>query len=221
MANYTPIIRTTCAHEINIGNPRKLLDDCYILPCNETLEIFCNHHWPCSFRNRRGRCVNTQSGHIKGHQNADARVIAVGEYRSAFNYKDYSQNWRRVLRKHLAEIHQKVQERTVSSQGDEKTLASIVHLELINNFYSALGSAEIFKSHSACFGCLRGYPEHPLPCGHVLCALCVESYSETQSSGQILLPNCPLHQSNTRWLDPWKIRLKPRLAGVRVLALDG
>lgn len=43
------------------------------------------------------------------------------------------------------------------------TSASVVHLELINKFYSTFGSARIFKSHSACFGCLREYPEFPLP----------------------------------------------------------
>lgn len=206
---------------MKIGNPKKLLDDCYILPCNETLDIFCSHHWPCSFLNRRGRCVNTQSGHIKGHQNSSARVIATGKYHSKFNYEGYEQKWGQDLRRNLLEIHQKVLERTISSQRDEKTSASIVHLELINNFYSTLGSAEIFKSHSACFGCLREYPEYPLPCGHVLCAICMGSYSQTQSSGRILLESCPLHQKETRWLDPWQIRVKPHLAGSRILTLDG
>lgn len=116
---------------MKIGNPKKLLDDCYILPCNETLDIFCSHHWQCSFRNRRGRCVNTQSGHIKGHQNSSASVIATGKYHSKFNYEGYEQKWRQALRRNLVEIHQKVLERTISSQRDEKTSASIVHLELI------------------------------------------------------------------------------------------
>lgn len=165
--------------------------------------------------------MNTQSGHIKGHQNSSARVIATGKYNSRFNYEDYEQKWRQVLRKNLAEIHQMVLERTISSQKDEKTLASIVHLELINNFYSTLGSAKIFKSHTACFGCLREYPEYPLPCGHVLCAICIDSYSQTQSSGRILLENCPLHKRDRRWLGPWQIRRKPHLAGLRVLTLDG
>lgn len=212
---------TSRAHKNNIGNLEKLLDECYILPCNETLNIFCSHHWPCSFRNKRGRCVSTQSGHMKGHQDSNARVIAVGEYNSKFNYEDYRPKWRGLLQKNLTKVHREVRERRARSQGDEKTLASIVHLELINNFYSNFGSAEIFKSHSACFSCLREYPEHPLPCGHVLCALCIESHSRTQSSGQILVQNCPLHQRDTKWLDPWQIRVKPRLAGLRVLALDG
>lgn len=145
----------------------------------------------------------------------------MGNYNSKFSYEAYKQKWRKVLQKNLEEIHQEVQERTPSSHGDEKKSASIVHLELINNFYSTLGSAEIFKSHSTCFGCLREYPEHPLPCGHALCALCIESYGQTQSSGQIILESCPLHQRDTRWLDPCQIRMKPRLAGLRVLALDG
>lgn len=165
--------------------------------------------------------MNTQSGHIKGHQNSSARMIATGKYDSKFNYRSYEQIWRHALRRNLVEIHQKVQERTISSQRDEKALASIVHLELINNFYSTFGSADKFKSHSACFGCLREYPEYPLPCGHVLCALCIDSYSQTQSSGRILLESCPLHQRDTRWLDPCQIRVKPQLAGLRILTLDG
>lgn len=187
----------------------------------ETLDVFCSQHWPCSFRNKRGRCVNTQSGHIKGHQNSSAGMIATGNYYSKFNYEGYRQEWRQTLRRNLEEIHKKVRERTISSQRDEKKSASIVHLELINKFYSTFGSAEIFKSHSACFGCLREYPEYPLRCGHVLCAICIDSYSQTRSSGRILLESCPLHKKDTRWLDPWQIKVKPQLAGLRVLTLDG
>lgn len=90
--------------------------------------------------------MNTQSGHIKGHQNSTARVIATGKYDSRFNYEDYEQKWRQALRRNLVEIHQKVLERTISSQRDEKTLASIVHLELINNFYSPLALRRYSKA---------------------------------------------------------------------------
>jgi len=63
-------------------------------------------------------------------------------------------------------------------------------------------------------------PEHPLPCGHVLCTACVKAYG-TQAKSTVSLPYCPLHREATRWAKPALIKFKPAGAGVRVLALDG
>jgi hypothetical protein len=49
----------------------------------------------------------------------------------------------------------------------------------------------------------------------------VDSYGTKNASGQITLEECPLHPSEPKWPEPWQIRVKPSLAGVRILTLDG
>jgi hypothetical protein len=77
---------------------------------------------------------------------------------------------------------------------------------------------------------LREMPEHPLPCGHVLCTPCVRTYSELDMKREgmqqkdknfIRLDRCPLHLRYLRFTDPWFLKFKPDLAGVRILSLDG
>jgi hypothetical protein len=91
----------------------------------------------------------------------------------------------------------------------------------MNKFYKDLAPANHFISNSACFSCLRELPEHPLPCGHVLCTRCITSHGTTGTSGQVSLEQCPLHSSRQIFPEAWHIRLKPSLAGVRILTLDG
>lgn len=63
-------------------------------------------------------------------------------------------------------------------------------------------------------------PEHPLPCGHVLCTACIKAYGK-QKKTSIIVSCCPLHRESTMWAKPVLIRFKPIGAGVRVLSLDG
>lgn len=52
---------------------RQHLEDAY--------RIFYNDHWPCGYRDPKGRkCVNVSTKHHKGHQTAEGRVFAAGGY---------------------------------------------------------------------------------------------------------------------------------------------
>lgn len=73
---------------------------------------------------------------------------------------------------------------------------------------------------ATCFCCLMDVPEHPLPCGHVLCTACIRAYGK-QAKSSIALVCCPLHRESTKWARPAIIKFKPVGAGVRVLSLDG
>lgn len=79
-------------------------------------------------------------------------------------------------------------------------------------------------AHTTCFSCLSGTPIHALLCGHILCGLCVENYSDLSCSSNIWreIKVCPLCSNiNTPWAVPWKYKIKPRHTGLRILSLDG
>jgi hypothetical protein len=180
-------------------------------------------YWPCKFRNKYGRCQLVKSGHgVKGHQNAEGKIIAVGDYGSTFYADDYLYEWIEDLRYNLDNIQIKLHDMTFQKpQMSEQEAASKLHRYQMNDIYASLGRAADFISHSTCFSCLRELPEHPLPYGHVLCTPCVETYGQRYDKTLIEMCSCPLHDHDTKWQPPWQIKTKPRHAGVRILCLNG
>jgi hypothetical protein len=106
-----------------------------------------------------------------------------------------------------------------AAMGQKKVAAR--HKEIIAKFYGRTGLASVAKSHATCLCCIREIPETVLPCGHVLCKACVQSFGRNMGRGVFELSCCPLHPGETRWPAPDRIRFKPPGAGVRVLCLDG
>lgn len=164
-----------------------------------------------------------KSGHNpKGHQNSEGKIIAAGDYQSDFHADDYADDWYENIRRNLDGIQRALQDILIRlPHMAEQQAVSDLHREHMNHFYRLVGQASDFVSHSTCFSCLRELPEHPLPCGHVLCTPCVEAYGRRSGKTVIKLKACPLHVRETAWLSPWEIRVKPLYAGVRVLSLDG
>lgn len=78
---------------------------------------------------------------------------------------------------------------------------------------------------SVCYGCLFGRPEYRLPCSHVICTACLRDYDQTdparQYLGNIIHNECIVcaDSSDPRW--PYRTQVRPDLAGLRVLSLDG
>lgn len=190
--------------------------------CYEALEIFCNQYWPCGFHHSRfGPCSNVKSGHNpKGHQNSGGRIIAAGEYESTFDVDFYWEPWIDDIRQNLEQLQERVHIKSVERPLTELDAAAIVHEEVMYDLYQNLEHVYKFVSHSTCFSCLRELPEHPLPCGHVLCGPCVEAYGQKTSKTELKLDYCPLHRWDTMYF-PWKIKVKPVYAGTRILSLDG
>ena len=203
----------------------QLLDDIYADMCDEALDNFCNMYWPCSFRNQYGQCCNMKSGHNpKGHQNSTGRILGAGEYKSDFHFDDYADEWINNIRLELEKIQQQVHEIMFRHQSlTEPDAAAKIHRRVMNEFYRNVGDVFQFVSHSTCFSCLRELPEHPLPCGHVLCTPCVQSYGRQAEKTVMKLDSCPLHYVETEFVNefPWKIKVKPQYAGTRILSLDG
>ncbi|KAK5153225.1 hypothetical protein LTS14_007870 [Recurvomyces mirabilis] len=202
------------------GNYEKFFD--YAM--SEFLEL----HYPCSYVSADGRrkCVLVKARHQpKGHQDNEG-IIAAGDYEAAFD-GNFSPTWKTQLRSAIEGIHRdfSYELEQLSQVEDtqaipEEKIALVLHEEHLNQFFELVGPASSICSHATCFCCLMDVPEHPLPCGHVLCTACIKAYGKTAHSA-VTLPSCPLHRASTKWAKPAIIKFKPPGAGVRVLSLDG
>lgn len=203
-----------------IGSRIDLFEQLYEDMCYDALENFCNTYWPCNFSNGKHKCRNVKSGHSpKGHQNSAGKIIAAGSYQSDFEASEYEYVWLDAIRSRLQDIQQQVHERSFHQSLPELEAAWKVHQEVMTQFYGDLDDVSSVVSHTTCFSCLREFPEHSLPCGHVLCTPCVTACGQYKQK-TLELRYCPLHISD-QWDSPWEVRIKPVHAGTRILSLDG
>jgi hypothetical protein len=86
-------------------------------------------------------------------------------------------------------------------------------------------SVSKINSNRTCFACLSQCPVYILPCEqvqHTICEKCAIGFSSSTQLGNstLCLESCPLccHFVNAQ---PWRTRVRPPTAGVRLLALDG
>lgn len=199
----------------------------YVEYCDDALDEFCNRHWPCEYvhPNTRGRCVNVKAGHqSKGHQLVNGRVLAVGGYESNFTTENYRDFFRCCVYFSLAKLLEMLQEATKGSLHLELQKAAEIHRDsVLKPFYTHLSGAKAFISHTACFSCLIAPPEHALPCGHVLCTPCIQSYGLARGKYMFEMAFCPLHHEEDRgqFQPRWPVQIKPPGAGIRIMSLDG
>lgn len=189
----------------------------------EYLQLHCS----CSFVSADGlrTCKSVRARHqIKGHQDEHG-IIAAGDYVSPFE-ENFAKQWIESLRIEIYKLHVSFSgdvEQVARSKGgkmlSEESIAFAFHSKHLRQFYRSLGPTAI-RSNSTCLCCVMNTPQHPLPCGHVLCDWCVRACGHL--NGTVLRVSwCPLHREFAHWPQPKIIRYKPPEAGVRILALDG
>ncbi|KAI5782162.1 acyl transferase/acyl hydrolase/lysophospholipase [Pyronema domesticum] len=208
--------------------------------CSAAQEEFYQHHWPCNFRDRKGRrCVNVATKHQKGHQIANGKVVGAGDFISELDgpvtggdrfMKLVTQNYKALLdRFGKTPGDGGSRSRSVAFRIQRETLQQEPFLKMWNKTVSSdegSDAATVIDSHSSystCFSCLFSTPKHALTCGHVICDYCVDDFSEHPVSGQVrTITECPLCVSGR---PPWEklleVRREPRQVGPRILSLDG
>ena len=194
----------------------------YLDHLDAALTDFCARHWPCEFIADDGsKCVNVRSGHgSKGHQNKSGKVLAVGDYLSRLSFENNREEFEKAVYSHLEELLGRLRQ----GRDSQDVASARIHRDVvIAQFYShsAGDQKSAFHSHNVCFSCLSEPPQHALPCGHVLCTSCVKSYGRTNGKTLVELDECPMEVDSPGRHFPYTVYLKPKTAGVRILALDG
>ncbi|KAI1132761.1 hypothetical protein F5Y10DRAFT_230731 [Nemania abortiva] len=212
------------------GSALEFFDSNFRDACEQALQDFCKQFWPCEFERATGRCVNTLERHQKGHQLRGKQF--PGDYIASFSLDGMLPVWLGWVRYWLERCQSFLHGHPRTREED---LVPQIHRHNIHRFFEQIGGSLSYISHSICLCCLRELPEHPLQCGHVLCTTCTKTYGELESRlgenggsitqpGQISLTRCPLHvprKTEFGLVEPRTIDLKPDLAGVRLLCLDG
>ncbi|KAK7557627.1 hypothetical protein IWX91DRAFT_110775 [Phyllosticta citricarpa] len=197
----------------------------YIEQLDSALETFCNIHWPCEYVAASGaRCVNVRSGHSKGHQTGDGRVLAAGDYVSQFSFHTYHQQFKSQVYFVLTELWETLDGEKKHGNDEKEAAAQIHQRQILAHFYRRCAQKDAgcnFISHTACFCCLFEMPEHSLPCGHIICTSCVKTYGIVSGKNELTIQACPLCSNHIQPSWSHKIALKPKAAGVRILSLDG
>lgn len=113
--------------------------------------------------------------------------------------------------------------RNRSDGKSEELVAAELHRDQnIPSYYEKFRSIDgCMFSNTSCLVCLMYTSEHRLPCGHVLCTLCLQAYGKLEQDVLITISSCPMPHRNRYWNSRWPVPIKPFLAGSRILCLDG
>ncbi|KAF1349168.1 hypothetical protein BDV97DRAFT_370365 [Delphinella strobiligena] len=170
----------------------------------------------------RGRCVNVQSGHTKGHQSKSGRVLAHGDYLSTFSFESFREQFANDVYTYLDELLCNLPQIDDRHSNQEDKAATELHkTKVLRPFFThslTVHSESVLLSHTVCFCCLFDIPEHALPCGHVLCTRCLKDYGSVVEEDLIRIWGCPI-DGHTR-LFPWNDTFSSQACALRYPHFD-
>ncbi|KAF7502349.1 hypothetical protein GJ744_006003 [Endocarpon pusillum] len=216
-------IMLDCIRYKRPGKPEDLFDQHYALSCFSAIDNYNNKYLRCSFKSKKGKqCINSRLYHEKGHQSESGRIVASGPFMSPVFVEDFHTEWLDMIRNHLVDIEASVREIPTEANmtaNNREKVAYELHRQSLMNFFG--NDPERIEGYYSCYGCLMEVPQHPLPCGHMLCTSCVQMLGHVTDKNTVTVDFCPFESRVSSNLTPCSIRFKPDFAGIRILSLDG
>ncbi|RYP24694.1 hypothetical protein DL765_000421 [Monosporascus sp. GIB2] len=210
-----------------LGQYEELLHRRYKTHLRLAFDVFCESWLPCTYQRRGVQCYNFKSTHgQKGHQGADGKIFGVGSFQSDFNHSEFFEEWMQRIEEQLQYLDNQLSSQT-QEYPTRKAAAANIHQGRMNELLSSgVHDVSDFASHQVCLFCLRhNMPEYPLPCGHVLCKACLETFSDGGGDWDTVrrLISCPFHSTRqgSTGQEFFRVHVKPPHAGLRILCLDG
>lgn len=208
--------------------------DRYRVFCKEGQSEFYDRRWSCEAKNKMGqRCVNIKATHsTKGHQNKEGSIFFTEDPKFMFSFQssfESEKDKKRANNKFLEKVHIQLKRQireyklnTVYRDGtthlDLKKAVAETHMLTISRYRGKRRLVNDLASHKTCFCCLASSPVYKLFCGHIICKLCLEDYSEEDPETYVRnVCKCPLCGLTVQQ----QFEMKPPTAGLRVLCLDG
>lgn len=190
--------------------------------CQGAIEGYLDTGLRCNYSNSVSavRCVNTKEGHAKGHQAEDGSLLEAGDFqRGSFDFTEF-QNQVTI---HIANF---LQELNKLESNQRRKVAHAQHRSTLQSSMAWIKTSEsISTSTKTCFGCLLTAPGYGLPCGHMLCELCIKNFDQSDENeaypSLFAHHDCLLCSQNSSPKWPIKFRILPPLSGLRILSLDG
>lgn len=197
----------------------------YWLRTSMAFADFDDRNWRCEYKSSViKRCVNVLSRHQKGHQ-SEKGEIEGGSWTCNQTSEAVEEKAKTYIRDALTDMVSsfRIQREGSSCGKDHLREVYQCHKRNLHEFYSRWEKGNSFKSHTICFSCLFGFPEHILPCGHMICTPCATAYGTPLRAGFTKIDGCPLgHHKEKGWNESqYLASTKPDQAGVRMLTLDG
>lgn len=202
--------------------------------CQRAIEQFLNASQPCAFVDSATgfSCVNTKNGHAKGHQDSCGTFLEDGCFVSGdFDASKFAETIESVVKSMLKDIVDKDLNNSMRAYHLAKRHREILQSapnrdfwfpRSLDPFISPVGSC-LSASNNPCYGCFFGRPEYRLPCGHFICQECVIDFDQKEGTGPhhiAIHRTCVLCAAPTI-MQGYKIPVRPKLSGLRILSLDG
>ncbi|CAD0030529.1 unnamed protein product, partial [Aureobasidium pullulans] len=145
-----------------------------------------------------------------------------GDYESQFTFDAFREHFRNEVYVALHELLCNLPRNHLCADSPEVNAATDQHKnKVLKPFFAhALEGNDTydFSSHTVCFCCLSDFPEHTLPCGHVICTGCLKAYGHVTKEHTVAFWECPM---DGKILGYTPFYLKPPHCGVRILTLNG
>lgn len=204
-----------------IADAFKVRNNTYQSHMMKAFEEFIENTLDCEWKSSTGECcVNKCVSHdaTKQHQNQDGAILGYGEFDSKLMC-ELSKGWENGINDGLKTMDKQIQDLEQSLTGRIWG----IHQNNLKRLYRTIPKLEVFNLLT-CFSCFCQPPIEQLPCGHGICANCLDDIGERDpnaDSRTIYVRSCDLHHRPRSFSSSASFFRIPAHVGRRVLTLDG